>query len=84
MNLKKIIIYRDNVLFEILNEIKEILNFDLTKVDEINFKNIEQNLGTDILVISKSKIHKIKNQLVITQKPIKLEKLFELINLKKL
>ena len=82
MNLKKIIIYRDNVLFEILNEIKEILNFDLTKVDEINFKNIEQNLGTDILVISKSKIHKIKNQLVITQKPIKLEKLFELINLK--
>ena len=82
MNLKKIIIYRDNVLFEILNEIKEIFNFDLTKVDKINLENFERNLGIDTLVISKSQIHKIKNQLVIDQKPIKIEKLFELINLK--
>ena len=34
MNLKKIIVYQDNVLFSILNEIKENFNFEVLKANK--------------------------------------------------
>ena len=40
MNLKKIIVYQDNVLFSILNEIKENFNFEVFKANKKNSTTI--------------------------------------------
>ena len=82
MNLKKIIIYHHDVLFNILYEIKEKLNFNLEKVDKENFEELKKYLSTDYLIISSLEISELKNYLRIEEKPIKLKKLIELINLK--
>ena len=61
MNFKKIIIYRNDVLFDILDEIKEILNYELTKVNEKNFKKFEEASSSDFIIISDIEIKKYKN-----------------------
>ncbi|MBD1159626.1 hypothetical protein IDG58_05530, partial [Pelagibacterales bacterium SAG-MED19] len=82
MNLRKIIIFQHEVLFNVLNEINEILNFNLIKIDELSKEDIEKYSELDTLVISKSEKVQFKNRLVVEEKPIKIEKLLELINLK--
>ena len=81
MNSKKIVIYQYDILFDILSEIKEKLNFELEKVNEKNLKNLKENFSSDYLVISKVK-YDIKNQLIIDDLPIKIDRLSEIINLK--
>ena len=82
MNFKKIIIYRNDVLFGILDEIKEILNYDLIKVNEKNFKKFEADSLSDFVIVSDTEIKKYKNLLHISNYPIKIDKLIQLINLK--
>ena len=81
MNSKKIFIYQYDILFDILSEIKEKLNFELEKVNEKNLKDLKENFSSDYLVISKAK-YDIKNQLIIDDLPIKIDRLSEIINLK--
>ena len=47
MNLKKIIIYQHKILFSILSEIKEKLNYDLIEADKDNFDQIVKTFKTD-------------------------------------
>ena len=54
MNSKKIIIYQHDILFNILSEIKEKLNFEVIKADKQNLPKIEENLKNDFLIISKT------------------------------
>ena len=82
MNFKKIIIYRNDVLFDILDEIKEILNYELTKVNEKNFKKFEEASSSDFIIISDIEIKKYKNFIHMDNYPIKIDKLIQLINLK--
>ena len=82
MNLRKIIIYKNDVLFQILNEIKEVFHFDIISLNQIDHKEFKKKFKTDFLIISKSEINRLKNQLVIDKTPLKIEKLLEQINLK--
>ncbi len=82
MNFKKIIIYRNDVLFDILDEIKEIFNYDLIKVDEKNFQKFETVLSSNFVIISNLEIKGYKNILQLDKLPIKIDKLIQLINLK--
>ena len=82
MNLKKIIIYQHKILFNILYEIKEKLNYDLIEADKDNFGHIIKDLKTDFLIISKKEKDNFKNQIIFDETPMKLTKLVELINLK--
>ena len=82
MNLKKIVIYHHDVLFNILDEIKEKLNFNLEKVNKENFEELKKYFSTDHLIVSNLDIPELKNYLKIEEKPIKVKKLIELINLK--
>ena len=82
MNFKKIIIYRNDDLFDILYEIREILNYDLVKINEKNFKDLETAASGDFLIISNFEIIGYKNLLHIENFPIKIDKLIQLINLK--
>ena len=82
MILKKIIIYYYNILYKILDEIKETLNFDLIEVKKENFHKIFEIPENEFLLISKKNIKNLKNQLVLDNLPLRATKLIELINLK--
>ena len=81
MNSKKIIIYQYDVMFNILNEISERFNFELTRADEENFDEIIGNLKGDFLLITKKPLDNFKNFFIIDEKPIRIKKLIEQINL---
>ena len=81
MNSKKIIIYQYDAMFNILNEISERFNFELTRADEENFDEIIGNLKGDFLLITKKPLDNFKNFFIIDEKPIRIKKLIEQINL---
>ena len=80
MNHKKLIIYEYDSLFNILNEIKENLNFELVRAQENDFQNIVSNLNSDFLIVSKKNLEKINNQIIIGELPVKINRIIELIN----
>ena len=55
MNLKILIVYEYQILFEILNEIQDILNFKIIKSEKNDYKNIKFDPKINYLTISKKK-----------------------------
>ena len=49
MNTKKLIIYEYDILFSILNEINEVLNFDIIKAKKNDLDNIRKEIVDDFL-----------------------------------
>jgi len=82
MNSQKIFIYEYDVLFNILDEIKENFNFDIINVNKQNFHSFKKDLEDNSLVISKSGEFLSKVDLLIDHGPIKINKLIQEINLK--
>jgi len=80
MNSKKLIIYEYNILFNILNEISEVLNFDIVLADKNNFNDLKKNITTDFLIISKEKNPILSHHLVLKNLPLEIDKLVETIN----
>ena len=80
MSPKILIIFEYQILFEILDEIHESLNFKIIKCNKNEYKNIKFDPKIEYLVISKKNIDGVKNLLVLEDKMIKLEKLLEIIN----
>ena len=71
-----LIIHKFNNLFNILNEIKNILNFEVVSDNNDKILSIEKN--KNILVISGKTTFKSPNQIEIKEYPINLTKLIEL------
>ena len=53
MNPKILIVYEYQILFEILNEIQDILNFKIIKSEKDDYKNIKFDPKINYLTISK-------------------------------
>ena len=81
MKLKKIIIYDYDNLFNILDEIKDYLHLELKKANKENLDQITKNFKSDYLIISKKKNKNLKNNVIIDEIPIKINKIVEIINL---
>ena len=81
MSHKKLIIYEYDSLFNILNEIRENLNFEPIKAQENNLKDINSTITSDFLIISKNNLEKIDNQINLTNLPIRINKIIEMINI---
>ena len=81
MSSKVLIIYEYQILYELLNEIKENFSFELIKSDYKHFDSLQFEPNTNYLVLSSKKHEKISRQLTIDNKPLKLEKLIEFINI---
>ncbi len=82
MNSKKIGVYQYDILFEILEEVKERLNFDVIKVDNETQIKAKDDLKDSFLLLSKNPIQNYKDLLIIDGGPVKIEKLIEQINLR--
>ena len=78
---KVLIIYEYQILFGILNEIKESLNFKIIQSKKNNYNEIKSDPKINYLTISKVKVENIDNCLILENTPIKLEKLLETINI---
>ena len=59
MSSKTLIIFEYRILFEILNEIRESLNFKIIN-DENEYNNIQFDPKVDYLVVSRKKLKNIK------------------------
>ena len=78
MSLKNLIIYQNKILHNILNEISDYLNFKVIHTDnlELNLKEFK-----NYIILTNEKIFENKNQLIIDNLPLKLDKLIERINI---
>ena len=81
MNSRILIIYEYQILYQILNEISESLNFEITQSNSKDLKELKYDPKNNYLIISKKKIEGIKNSLILENIPIKFEKLIEIINI---
>ena len=81
MSPKKLIIFEHSLLFNILNEISEVLNFDLIQADRNNLNDIKKKLPGDFLIISKEQGLIKSNYLVLKNLPLKISKIVEIINI---
>ena len=74
-----LIIYKFDELFNILNEAKSYLNFEIKAVNSNKSDDIfTQN---NCLIISNKKLNNFENQVIIKQYPINIIKLLEIINI---
>ena len=82
MNSRILIIYEYQILYQILNEISESLNFEITQSNSKDLKELKYDPKNKYLIVSKKKIEGIRNSLILENMPIKFEKLIEIINIK--
>ena len=81
MNNKNIIVYRFNLLYQILKELEEDINFRIIEIsDEKSLINEINNLN-NYLIITKKQILKLNNQFILSQLPIKIFKIIEKLNI---
>jgi uncharacterized protein (DUF1499 family) len=78
---QNLIIYEFDELFEILDEIKQVLNFTIlnASIDDLPPANLS-NLS-NYIIVTKKNIPGIKNQYILNETPIKIFKLIEKLNI---
>ena len=81
MNSKTLIIYKYQILYEILSEIKEYLNFDILDVNQKNFETLELDKFDNYLILSPKDLPEFKNCIVLEDLPIKIYRLIQTINI---
>jgi len=81
MNNQNLIVYRFNLLYLILKELEEDINFRIIEIsDEKSLINEINNLN-NYLIITKKQILKLNNQFILSQLPIKIFKMIEKLNI---
>ena len=78
---QNIIVYQFSVLYKILKEIEQDIKFNIIEVSEEKILNSEIEKFQNYLVVSNKKNINIKNQLIIYNFPLKIEKIIEKFNI---
>ena len=81
MNNQNLIIYEFKILFDILNEIKEQLNFNLLNISKQEYSQLKMDNLENYLIISNNEDINSESQIAIGNYPLKLSKLIETINI---
>ena len=79
MNNQTLVIYDFKILYEILNELENQINFSLLNIKKLTDFNLK-TLDNYLIISGKKQF--IENQILIDQYPIHINKLVELINIK--
>ncbi len=80
MNSKTLFIYDSYKLFEILNEIKDYLSFEIYHIDKSEYNKLDFKKFSNYLIISTEHNNEIKDCLKISNDPKKISSLLEIIN----
>ena len=78
---KNLFIYDSIKLFEIINEIKSKLNFEVNYIDKKEYNKIDFQNYKNYLIITTNSHEKMNNFLIVDKLPEKISKLIEKINL---
>ena len=70
MNNQNLVIYDFNIIYDILKEIEDYLNFNLIKIDKFKLDGQKIKNQENFLIISKKEIAGFKNQIIINQFPL--------------
>ena len=81
MKSKTLIVYESQILFEILDEIKEYLNLEIINSSEKDFKNINFENFDNYVIVSTKEHKNIENYLLIDGSPKKILDILEKINI---
>ena len=81
MNKQNLVIFNHRVLYEIIKELEESLNFKIFEATDKKILNDRLNNFKNFLVITSNEIALLNNQLILRQAPVKLSKLIEKINI---
>ncbi len=82
MNSQKLIIYDFPLLFEILDEIKDFLNFEILNIDKSEYRSLQKKEFENHLIIGNKKIQNFSNNFIIDETPIEMNKLIQNINVR--
>ena len=80
MDKQNLIIFKFKILYEIVKELEENLNFKIFNASNEKILNHELNSLENYLVVTQKKIYHVNNQLILDQIPIKFSKLIEKLN----
>ncbi len=81
MKPKTLIIYDYQILYEILNEIKEYFNFEIINTNSVDFDKIKLSDFSSYLIITPNKHNILNNYLTIKDLPLSFNKFIEYINI---
>ena len=77
MSSKILFVYDSIKLFEIFEEIKENLNFEVNYIDKHDYKKLDFKNYNDYLIVTSKSDAKIENCLIFKNIPKKISKLVE-------
>ena len=80
MKKQSLLIYNFETLFQILNEVKINLNFEIINLTKEKFKSINSQNFDDFIILTKNNLN-IKNQILLENFPYKLNQLIQVINI---
>ncbi len=80
MDKYNLIIFKFEIFYEILKELEENINFNISDVEDIEVLNKLAVNSKNYLVVSKKKLDNIENQFILDKAPIKISKLIEKLN----
>lgn len=81
MSVQNLIIYKFNLLYNILEELSLDLNFEITYIDSEKLLNEKINFLNNYLIISNKKYPNISNHFILENLPLNIFKLVEIINI---
>ena len=81
MNNRNLLIFELNNLYQILLELSEYLKLNVIKISKNEIIDSKIKNLTSYLIITEEDL-KIKNQIFLNKRPVKISKLIELINIK--
>tara|TARA_A100001015_G_scaffold113440_1_gene126044 strand:+ start:355 stop:915 length:561 start_codon:yes stop_codon:yes gene_type:complete len=81
MNSKTLLIYEYQILYKILSEIKEYLDFEVLNINKKNYQKLEFSKFENYLILCAKNSDNLKNSLVLEELPIKFDKLIQTINI---
>ena len=81
MNNQKLIIYDFQIVYKVLHEIENKLNFKIINISKEDFENLSIIVDTNDILLTRKRILNYNNQIVLDKLPIKLLKLIEKINI---
>tara|TARA_B100001059_G_C17813941_1_gene573960 strand:- start:922 stop:1485 length:564 start_codon:yes stop_codon:yes gene_type:complete len=81
MNNQNLVVFNFPVLFEILSELEDNLNFKITKLNQEDFDITEKKKYENFLFLTRKKNPNIMSQYVLSETPFRINKLVEILNI---
>lgn len=81
MNIKNLIIFENNILYSILEELSDQLKFTIINLKKKDLLKVDFNEYSNYLILTSSNIIGVKNMIVINKFPINIFKLIEKLNI---